>query len=108
MSQPSKDAQKCAGTYVEDVKRTMPSVAEWLQIECRAGALKEAVVAFAGSQQEILNPHLVLVEKVGADTIECVIPCRLADHESRGTFASEVRFTLNPKTGEATRLLLPV
>lgn len=107
MTTPSKIAQQVAGTYVEDVKRQQPSVVEWVQVECRAGALKPAVEAFASGQQEILNPSLVLVEAVGPELIQCVIPCRVSDHESRGTFASEVRFSLNPTTGVATRLLLP-
>lgn len=107
MNIPSEIVQRAAGTFVEDMARPLPSVLEWVQKECRTGTLRPFVEAFAGGQQEFLNPGLVLVEKLENEMIQCVIPCRVADHESRGTFASEVRFTLNPKTGAATRLLLP-
>jgi hypothetical protein len=102
-------AKKVAGTLVEDQARAVleqNAVLAWVQKECRSGSLRQVVDKFAEGQAEILDPALVLVETVKVDQIECCIPCRVADHESRSTFLQEVRFTLNPVTGQTTRLLV--
>ena len=101
-------AKKVAGTLVEDQARIVleqHAVLAWVQKECRSGSLRQVVNQFAEGQPEILDPGLVLIEAVKGDRIECCIPCRVADHESRSTFLQEVRFTLNPVAGQATRLL---
>jgi hypothetical protein len=105
---PFKDlASIVAGTYVQDSlgKAKDSPVIAWVQKECRVGSLRPAVESFAKEQQEFLDPALVLVESVGTGQIECVIPCRSADHESKSTFMTEVRFKINPATGHAVRSL---
>jgi hypothetical protein len=98
-------AKIVAGTFVEDSpgKAKDHPVIAWVQNECRGGSLRPAVESFAKDQPEFLDPALVLVEAVGPNQIECVIPCRAFDHESTGTFLAEVRFTVDPATLRATR-----
>lgn len=98
-------AKKVAGTLVEDQALQQDAVLAWVQKECRSGSLRQIINQFAEGQTEILDPGLVLVETVKGDQIGCCIPCRVADHESRSTFLQEVRFTLNPVTGETKRVL---
>lgn len=98
-------AKKVAGTLVEDQSLRQEAVLAWVQKQCRTGSLRQFVNQFSEGQSEILDPGLVLVESVKNDQIECCIPCRVADHESRSTFLQEVRFILNPVTGETKRVL---
>jgi hypothetical protein len=108
MITPSKSlARIVAGTYVEDSqgKAKEHPVIAWVQKECREGSLLPAIKSFIKEQQEFLDPALVLVESVSNGQIECVIPCRSADHESKSTFMTEVRFKMNPTTGAAVRSL---
>jgi hypothetical protein len=107
MTTPSNLAKIVAGTYIADSEgkaKTNPVYA-WVQKELREGSLKTVVESFAKDQQEFLDPALVLVETVGPNEIECVIPCRQFDHESTSTFMAEVRFKVNPTSGQATRQL---
>jgi hypothetical protein len=99
-------AKIVAGTFVEDKqgKAATDSVYAWLQEQCRSGSLRKVVDSFVESQQEILDPDLTLVENIGPNALECVIPCKLADHESRGTFLAEIRFKIDPTTGQVTRI----
>lgn len=109
MTTPSNHLAKIvAGTFIQDSqgKADGNPVYAWVQRECREGSLRPVVESFAKGQQEFLDPALVLVENIGPDAIECVIPCRAFDHESAGTFLAEVRFTLNPSNGQATRHLI--
>jgi hypothetical protein len=108
MTTPSNDLAKLvAGTFIADSqgKAKQNPVYAWVQRELREGSLKEAVDLFSKGQPEFLEPSLVLVENIGENAIECVIPCKAYDHESTGTFLSEVRFTLNPTSGHAQRQL---
>lgn len=105
----SKDLAKVvAGTFIADSQgraKTNPVIA-WVQRELREGSLKPIVESFAKDQQEFLDPSLVLVETVTDNEIQCVIPCKQFDHESTGTFMAEVRFKLNPTSGQALRQLV--
>src|SRR3546814_3363861 len=105
MTTPSKVARLCAGTYIEDSqgKAKANPVYAWVQNECRSGSLRQAVDEFVQKQQEIVDPSLLLVESIEPDSIVCSIPCRVYDHESTGTFLSEIKFTLNPATGHSAR-----
>lgn len=107
MTTPINLARIVAGTYIADSegKAKANPVYGWVQKELREGSLKEAVASFAKEQQEFLDPSLVLVETIGPNEIECVIPCKHFDHEGAGTFMAEVRFTMNPTSGQATRQL---
>jgi hypothetical protein len=109
MTTRSNDLAKIvAGTYIADSQgkaKTNPVIG-WVQKELREGSLKPVVESFAKGQQEFLDPSLVLVESITANEIECVIPCKAFDHESTGTFMAEVRFKVNPTSGEATRQLV--
>jgi hypothetical protein len=105
---PSSDlAKMVAGTYIPESKGkgAADSVYAWVQEECRNGKLRPAVETFVEQQAEILEASLVLVESVGPDVLTCCIPARLSDHESPKTYPAEIRFTLNPSTGETKRLL---
>jgi hypothetical protein len=100
-------AKVVAGTYIADSegKAKNNPVYAWVQKELREGSLKPVVESFAKDQQEFLDPALVLVEAVGPNDIECIIPCKQFDHESPGTFMAEVRFRVNPTSGQAMRQL---
>lgn len=101
---PSDAAKKAAGTYIRDDIGAPPLVLRWAMRECRHGALAKHVKLFCTEQLEILDPLLVQVESVTTDCIQCRIPCRPFDHESEHPYNSEVRFTLNPVTGETQRV----
>jgi hypothetical protein len=107
MTTPTNLARIVAGTYIADSegKAKANPVFAWIQKELREGSLKPAVDAFAKEQQEFLDSALVLVEAIGPNEIECVIPCKHFDHEGAGTFMTEVRFVMNPTSGMATRQL---
>ncbi len=100
-------ARVVAGTFIADSegKAKANPVYAWVQKELREGSLKPVVEAFAKEQTEFLDPALVLVETIGPNEIECVIPCKHFDHEGTGTFMAEVRFNMNPTSGTATRQL---
>lgn len=100
----SDTAKKVAGTYIPDEAPLLPSVLAWLTTECRAGALAAPVRVFCERQPEMLEQSLVLVEHITSDRIQCRIPCRCYDHESDGTFGSDVRFTVDPRTGACQRV----
>jgi hypothetical protein len=100
----SETAKKVAGTFVADNFSTAASVLNWATRECRRGVLAPHIKRFCDAQQEIVDPSLLYVEAVSSDCIQCCIPCRLADHESSRTFLAEIRFRLNPFTGDAVRL----
>lgn len=109
MTTPFKDLAKIvAGTFIQDSlgKAKDNPVFAWVQNQCREGSLRPAVESFAEDQPEFLDPNLVLVEAVGPNQIECVIPCRAFDHENTGTFLAEVRFRINPATLRAERVLV--
>lgn len=100
----SEIAKKVAGTYVTD--SAVPSgsnVIAWLTRECRSGQLKEHIKRFCREQAELLDPALVVVETVSGERIHCKIPCRAYDHESTSTFLSEVKFVLDPASGDTSR-----
>lgn len=100
---PTMLACKAAGTYVEDAAlATTSPLLRWANQECRTGSLREAVRRFAESQQERLDPDLVLVTQVDEDGLLCHIPSRQSDYESNHTFPVSVGFKLNPFTGEAS------
>lgn len=107
MTTPTNLASYVAGTYIADSGGRAKSnpVYAWVQKELREGSLKPVVETFAKEQTEFLDPALVLVENIGANEIECVIPCKHFDHEGAGTFMTEVRFKMNPTSGTATRQL---
>jgi hypothetical protein len=100
---PSEIAQKAAGTYIKPETPKLSSTPMWAMQECRRGVLKPHVEKFCAAQLEILNPELLKVESVMPDRIVCSIPCRVADHESPTAILTEVRFALNPLTGECVR-----
>jgi hypothetical protein len=107
MTTRSSDLAKIvAGTFIADNQERARGnpVHAWIQKELREGSLQGVVESFSKAQPEFLEPSLVLVEAVTAGEIECVIPCRQYDHESTGTFLTEVRFYVDPTTGHARRL----
>ena len=100
---PSIIAKKAAGTYIADSVGSLPTVLAWLTQQCRQGVLSSQVNRFCEAQQEMLEPALLIVESIDSECIQCKIPCRCYDHESAGTFAVDIRFALNPQTGECCR-----
>lgn len=76
-----------------------------MQRECREGGLKQFIHEFAQAQPEFVDAELVRVESYTENTLCCVLPFKHYDHESGGAFQSQIRFTLNPVTGQAVRLL---
>jgi hypothetical protein len=96
-------AKKAAGTFIQDSADKLPPTLAWATFEARQGTLQRTVQQFCAAQPELLNPALVLVEKLSADCMHCCIPCRCADHESPSTFPVDVRFRLNPRTRECWR-----
>lgn len=101
----SEIVKRIAGTFIEDTPSSLLTpVVAWMQQELRAGRLRECVDQFAKQQTEMLDASLLLVDEVRPDVVVCRLPCRLCDHESPGTFKSEVVFTLNPVTGVCIRL----
>jgi len=100
----SDTAKKAAGTYVRDDIGTPLPVVRWTLRQCRHGSLAKYVQTFCAEQMEPLESLLVQVESVTAECIQCRVPCKLYDHESAHPYASEVRFSLNPVTGETKRL----
>lgn len=100
----STDAKMAAGTYVPDTSIALPSVLAWATYECRNGTLAKHVKRFCDAQQEILDQSVVIVENVNTDLLQCCITCRCFDHESDGTFVTDVRFVLEPKSGSCRRL----
>jgi hypothetical protein len=102
---PSDTGRKIAGTFVQDSVPTAPLL-RWLQQECRTGSLAQHVKAFVDAQPEHLDRSLVLVEVVTDQGLSCRIPCRMSDHESVKSFDADVRFSLNPSTGQALRTVV--
>ena len=99
----SEAAKKVAGTYIPDALPSLPTVRAWVTQECRSGGLAAAVNSFCAAQPEILEPSSVLVESLTDDCIQCMVPCRCYDHEAAGTFAADVRFSLDPRSGICRR-----
>ena len=99
----SEVAKKAAGTYIADAAPLLPTVLAWITRQCRDGALARPVKSFCEAQPETLEQSLVIVEHVTSDCIQCRIPCRCYDHESAGTFDTEVRFSLDPQHGTCKR-----
>lgn len=97
----SEAAKRVAGTFILDDTKPQPPVLQWLREQARHGLLASAVQRFCAAQPEMLDPSLVQIESVTAECVHCRIPCRLYDHESASPFPSEVRFRLDPLTGEA-------
>ena len=102
---PSKAAKKAAGTYIQDDVGCPPPVICWLRRQCRFGSLAHSIETFCTNQPESLEAGLVQVESVTSECVQCRVPCRLYDHESAHPYDSEVRFKLNPVTGETERLV---
>ncbi len=100
----SEFAQKVAGTYIADSVGPLLPVHLWTLRECRSGRLARHIARFCLLQAEALNPGLVQVESVTPEAIFCRVPCRLYDHESLHPYTSEVRFSLNPVSGETKRI----
>jgi hypothetical protein len=100
----SEIAKKAAGTFVPDDIFTLPETLAWATQECRTGSLKEPVRKFCAVQEEILDQSVVIVESVATDCIHCRIPCRCSDHETAEAFDFDVRFVLDPKSGECRRV----
>jgi len=101
---PSEVAQRVAGTYIPLETPKLASTPMWAMQECRSGVLRPHVDKFCAAQAEMLNPELLKVETVTSDRIVCSIPCRVADHESTTAILTEVKFALNPLTGECARI----
>jgi len=99
----SKTAKKAAGTYVADSLWSLPVIRAWLTRECREGVLSHHVQRFCASQEEKLEHSSVIVETITDECIQCRVPCRCYDHESAGPFDADVRFSLNPQSGECRR-----
>jgi hypothetical protein len=97
-------AKKVAGTFVPDEAQKLSNILAWATTECREGSLALPVRRFCEDQPEMLDTSLVLVEQVTSDALHCRISCRCYDHESAATFPVEVRFSLNPRTGQTQRL----
>jgi hypothetical protein len=97
-------AKKLIGTFILDNPGVKPPTLAWAQEECRSGSLREVVEGFIKRQEEPLEADLVLVESVDTNGINCVIPCRMFDHEAPSAFAAEVRFRVNPSDRTALRL----
>ena len=102
----SEVAKKAAGTFIGDLSGSLPMVCAWITHECRKGSLAPAVSRFCQSQPEILEAAQVIVETVSGECVHCRIPFAGYDHESSGVFNSEVRFTLDPLSGECRRMPL--
>lgn len=101
----SDAAKKAAGTYIQDDVGTPPPVLHWTLRQCRHGSLAKHVQSFCAEQTENLDPLLVQIEVIIPECIHCRIPCKLYDHESAHPYTSEVRFALNPLTGDTRRLV---
>lgn len=98
MTMPSDTVRKIAGTFIEDDQTVKPPLLDWIQTECRHGCFRRAVEEAVKHHPEPLRPDLVLVESVDPNKITLKIPCRVLDHESPSTFATEIEFELNPVT----------
>lgn len=99
-------ARMVTGTHVPDAAEEVKCpVLRWAMKECRSGSLKYVVNSFVESQAEWLDPDLVLVERIDENQMICCIPCRMSDSESPHTFQTEVRFKLDPNTGETERMV---
>ena len=101
----SVTAKKAAGTYVPDMRWSLPSVLAWLTQECRHGTLSDYVRQFCENQEEKLEQPSVIVEGITDDCIQCRIPFSAFDHESDHTFQLDVKLSLDPVTGVTKRLL---
>lgn len=96
----SETAKRVAGTFIADECPPASPVLAWLREQARHGVLSSSIQKFCASQPEILDPALVQIDSVSSECIQCRIPCRLYDHEASSPFPAEVRFRLNPATGE--------
>jgi hypothetical protein len=96
-------AKKVAGTYVTDDANQLAATLAWVTEECRSGRFAEGAAKFCLEQPEFLDPKLALVEQVSSGCIQGRIPARHFDHETDKTFPVEVKFNLNPRTGEFLR-----
>jgi len=101
----SATGKKIAGTFIQDSVPTA-TILRWLQQECRTGSLSGYVRRFVDEQDEPLDHSLVLVEAVTEHGLSCRIPCRMGDHESARIFDVDVRFLLDPTTGETLRAVV--
>ena len=99
----SELAKKVAGTFVPDEAAQLPTTLAWMTEECRRGRFAKGLRKFCAEQPEMLDGNLALVEQITSDCIQGRIPARCFDHESEKTFPVEVRFTLNPRSGELRR-----
>jgi hypothetical protein len=99
----SDTAKRVAGTYIADETTAKPPLMAWLQEQCRSGSLSVYIKKFTEAQEERLDPALVIVESVNENGVACRIPCAVADHEDTRTFRLDVRFTLDPVSGQALR-----
>jgi hypothetical protein len=96
-------AKKVAGTYVTDEAKQLEATLAWVTEECRSGKFAEALAKFCLEQPEFLDPRLALVEQLLPGSVQGRIPTRHFDHETDKTFPVEIRFSLNPRTGEFLR-----
>ena len=97
-------AKKVAGTYVPDEAAKLSTTLAWVTEECRHGRFAAKLRRFCAEQPEMLDSNVALVEQVTGDYIQGRISARCFDHESDKTFPVEVRFTLNPRSGELRRV----
>jgi hypothetical protein len=97
-------AKKLVGTFIQDDLGAKLPLLAWMQEECRSGSLRKLIDEFVKVQPEMLEAELVLVESVDQHGINCVIPCRVFDHESPSAFAAEVRFRVNLSERQAQRV----
>jgi hypothetical protein len=97
-------AKKLVGTFIQDNPGVKPPLLMWAQEECRKGSLRGLIDEFVKAQAEPLEAGLVLVERVDQQGIDCVIPCRVFDHEAPSAFSAEVRLRINLSERQVQRV----
>ena len=102
--QSSDLAQKAAGTFVEAAPTPESSLLVLLQEDVVSGKYANALSEFCKTLPERPNPRKLCVESVSDKEIVCRIPCRVSDHESLSTFATEVRIRFDTKSRVFSRV----
>jgi len=101
---PSTTVHKVAGTFIPPSKTRYTRTMAWIRQECLEGRLAPHVRKFCEDQMEMLEVDKIELRQVTDESIRCSIPCCVAVHESNRTFVHEVRFDLDPLTGDCRRL----